>query len=111
MTNGKPTIVKNNDQARILAMIAARIPDAQRQSEVEPLRNLMSIMGTASGCHPPHCSGHSTSRADESLVVSAHSTNDCAARIADCAYRFHILVLVSVYRSYGHSDSTNQRCR
>lgn len=44
-TNGKPAIVKNNDQSRILAMIAARIPDAQRQSEVEPLRNLMSIMG------------------------------------------------------------------
>ena len=43
--NGKPTIVENKDQARVLAMIAARIPDAQRQSEVEPLRNLMSIMG------------------------------------------------------------------
>lgn len=43
-TNGKPSIVKNNDQSRILAIIAARIPDAQRQSEVEPLRNLMSIM-------------------------------------------------------------------
>ncbi len=44
-TNGKPAIVKNNDQARILAMIAEHIPDAKRQSEVEPLRNLMSIMG------------------------------------------------------------------
>lgn len=43
-THGKPAIVKNSDQSRILAMIAARIPDAQRQSEVEPLRNLMSIM-------------------------------------------------------------------
>ena len=43
--NGKPTIVENDDQARILSIIAARIPDAQRQSEVEPLRNLMSIMG------------------------------------------------------------------
>lgn len=44
-TNGKPAIVKNDDQARILAMIAEHIPDAKRQSEVEPLRNLMSIMG------------------------------------------------------------------
>lgn len=43
--NGKPKIVQNKDQARILEMIATRIPDAQRQSEVEPLRNLMSIMG------------------------------------------------------------------
>lgn len=45
LINGKPTIVENNDQARVLAVIAARIPSAQRQSEVEPLRNLMSIMG------------------------------------------------------------------
>ena len=44
-TDGKPKIVENSDQLRILALIAARIPDAQRQSEVEPLRNLMSIMG------------------------------------------------------------------
>lgn len=43
--NGKPVIVENSDQARVLTMIAARIPDAQRKSEVEPLRNLMSIMG------------------------------------------------------------------
>lgn len=43
--NGKPKIVENKDQARILTMIATRIPDAQRQSEVEPLSNLISIMG------------------------------------------------------------------
>ncbi|ASJ74285.1 hypothetical protein [Granulosicoccus antarcticus] len=43
--NGKPKIVENKDQARVLTMIAARIPDAQRKSEVEPLSNLMSIMG------------------------------------------------------------------
>lgn len=42
--NGNPTIVENKDQTRILALIAARIPDAQRESEVEPLSNLMSIM-------------------------------------------------------------------
>ncbi|MFK7996821.1 MAG: hypothetical protein AB8B87_21975 [Granulosicoccus sp.] len=42
---GKPKIVENKDQGRILAMIAGRIPDAKRQSEVEPLSNLMSIMG------------------------------------------------------------------
>lgn len=45
LTDGKPKIVENKDQERVLAMIAARIPDAQRQSEVEPLGNLMSIMG------------------------------------------------------------------
>ncbi|MFK8080992.1 MAG: hypothetical protein AB8B97_11960 [Granulosicoccus sp.] len=42
---GKPRIVENKDQARVLGMIAARIPDAKRQTEVEPLGNLMSIMG------------------------------------------------------------------
>lgn len=45
LSDGKPKIVENADQARVLAMIAARIPDAQRQSEVQPLSNLMSIMG------------------------------------------------------------------
>ena len=45
LVEGKPKIVENKDQARILAMIAARIPNAQRKSEVEPLGNLMSIMG------------------------------------------------------------------
>ena len=42
---GQPKIVENSDQARVLAMIAARIPNAQRKSEVEPLGSLMSIMG------------------------------------------------------------------
>lgn len=45
IANGERVIVENKDQARVLALIAARIPDAQRRSEVEPLNNLMSIMG------------------------------------------------------------------
>ena len=45
MNNGNPVIVQNKDQTQILDMIAERVPDAKRQSEVEPLRNLMSIMG------------------------------------------------------------------
>ncbi len=45
LANGKPTIVENKDQVRVLAMIAARIPNSQRKSEVKPLGDLMSIMG------------------------------------------------------------------
>lgn len=45
LEGGKPRIVENKDQSRILLMISTRIPDARRQTEVEPLSNLMSIMG------------------------------------------------------------------
>ncbi len=37
--------VKNHDQQRILAVIADQIPQPQRQTEVEPLRELLTVMG------------------------------------------------------------------
>lgn len=43
--DGKPNIIENRDQQLILDIIAARIPDARQRTEVEPLRELMSIMG------------------------------------------------------------------
>ncbi len=37
-------LVENRDQARVLQIIANRIPDAARQSEVGPLRELLSVL-------------------------------------------------------------------
>lgn len=42
--NNKEVLVENRDQARVLTIIANQIPDATRQSEVGPLRELLSIM-------------------------------------------------------------------
>ena len=42
---GGQKTVKNHDQQRILSIIADQIPYPQRQTEVEPLRELLSIMG------------------------------------------------------------------
>lgn len=42
--NSKQVLVENRDQARVLEIVANRIPDAARKSEVGPLRELLSVM-------------------------------------------------------------------
>jgi len=42
--DGRPRSVSNRDQKQILALIAKQLPAAQRESEVKPLRELLSIM-------------------------------------------------------------------
>ena len=42
--NNQKVLVENRDQARVLEIIANQIPDATRQSEVGPLRELLSIL-------------------------------------------------------------------
>lgn len=42
---GKRKTVGNHDQKRIMSIIADQVPYPQRQTEVEPLRELLSIMG------------------------------------------------------------------
>ena len=44
-TAGDPKYVENRDQKRILAMITERIPAAKRDSEVQALQELLSVMG------------------------------------------------------------------
>lgn len=41
---GAQKLVENKDQARVLEIIANQIPSAEKRSEVEPLRELLSIM-------------------------------------------------------------------
>lgn len=43
-TDGSSKQVSNKDQQKILALIAEQIPSAQRESEVKPLRELLSVM-------------------------------------------------------------------
>ena len=42
--NDTQNLVENRDQARVLRIVANQIPDAARQSEVEPLRELLSVL-------------------------------------------------------------------
>jgi len=42
--DNKEVLVENRDQAHVLTIIANQIPDATRQSEVAPLRELLSVM-------------------------------------------------------------------
>ena len=43
-TDGKTKEVSNKDQQRILSLIAAQLPNAQRDTEVKPLQELLSVM-------------------------------------------------------------------
>jgi len=43
--NGSAQVVENHDQRRVLALISRQIPNAVRSTEVEPLHELMSVMG------------------------------------------------------------------